>query len=694
MRALIILFAAFAVLVFCLPALAQEDTEGADTEATPEIVSEEVVVTATRGKSSWKDAPVMVTVISKEELENSAATTVDDYLRLVPGITVKRQHMSECGPGREMTLRGVPDQRRTLVLVDGVPMNDGFGGSVNWSLIPKETVERIEIVRGPMSALYGSGAMGGVINIITKMPAKQNETTIKGSYGSLDTYSGSILQGGMFDKHGYMANGRLYDTDGYQKVEEPEPYHEKNARSDWSLLGRYYYLTNPESMLSLTVYSVDEDYSRGHLFDHQNNAMSGLNLTYEKETSSGIEVVGTVYGNYNYREVGVGGRPTYDYLEHSEKDDIFRYGELFSASFPVGQYNRVTAGIDSTYNQFEKKNIYEPIEKTVGEGDEAQTVVVDREGKAKGKQYIISLFAQDEATFHKKDHKFIVTVGGRGDYCKSYAGAMYDSDPSPNPPVDEEYDDKIWLSFNPKAGFVYRYADWTTVRLSAGRAFAAPTLSALYMVFARGPITSNGNPELEPETALSGNVGIDQWFTKNFFMRVDGYFTQGDNFIGSRMIAENTYMNDNITKVQIYGGDAELRYNIIDGLSAYAGYTYNLSTIFEDEVAPDTEGNELSFEPKNKGRLGVTYDNPKYLTADLSANYVGERYTDIENTGSGALDSYVSLDLYLARMIGKHTTVAVSGENLLDERYKVYSLPSDESFAPGILVTGSLTFGF
>jgi iron complex outermembrane receptor protein len=214
------------------------------------------------------------------------------------------------------------------------------------------------------------------------------------------------------------------------------------------------------------------------------------------------------------------------------------------------------------------------------------------------------------------------------------------------------------------------------------------------MVFARGPITALGNPELDPETAISMNLGVDQWFMKNFFMRLDGYYTQGEDFIGSRMIAENTYQNDNITKVQIYGADAELRYAIINDLFAYAGFTYNESTILEDEEASETEGNYLAFEPKNKGRLGITFDNPKYLTADLSANYVGRRYTDIENTNAGELDEYVSLDIYLARMIGNNTTVAVSGENLLDKRYKVYSLPSDESFAPGILIHGYLTFNF
>jgi len=691
-RQVLLVIVLFIVLAFSA-AYAQEESNDSE-DNTPQITADELVVTASRHRASWRDAPVMVTVITKQELQNSTAVTLDEFLQRVPGVAIKRTHIAECGPGREITLRGMPEQKRTLILLNGIPMNDAFGGSVNWSLIPKEMVERIEIVRGPMSALYGSGAMGGVINIITRVPARPNETTITGSYGSLDTYSGSVHQGGMFAENGYYVSGRLFDTDGYMKVEDPEDYHVKNERSDWSLMGNYYHAIDEESLLTFSIYSVDEDFNRGRLFDNQHNMLTGGFLRYERSTFDGINLTGSIYGNIMYREVEVGMPPTYDALEHTEADDIYRVGELISASFPVGRFNTITVGIDSMYNEFKKNNDYEPVETTTGEGEDAETVITEREGEAKGKQYLISLFAQDEITFVNDVHRFIFTVGGRGDYCRSYDGSMYDTNAGPAPVTDEDYADKIWLSFNPKVGFVYRYDDLTTVRLSAGRAFASPTLSELYMVFTRGPIVLNGNPELEPETAISFNLGVDQWFMKNFLMRVDGYYTQGENFISSRTIAQNTFENDNITSVQIYGVDAELRYQIVRPLATYAGYTYNQSTILEDEVAPETEDNMLAFEPRHRGRLGVTYDDPRYLTVDVSANYVGRRYTDIENTNAGELDEFVSLDVYLARMIGKHTTLALSGQNLLDKRYKVYSLPTDESFAPGLLINGTLTFAF
>ncbi len=693
---LIVFFAAFFVII---PAVFAQD-ESVDSEASVSdsageestISAEEIVITATRRKSSWKDAPGMVTVISKEELQNAPELALDEFLRREPGIAYKRTHIAECGPGRESTLRGVPEQKRTLILVDGVPMNDGFGGSVNWSLIPKESVERIEIVRGPMSALYGSGAMGGVINIITKTPEKASETMVVGGYGSYDTFYGSVLQGGMFEKGGYQIGGKLYDTQGYMKVEDEQDYHVENFRTEWSLSGKYFYVPNAESRITFAVHAVEEDYSRGRETDNQINTTRMGSITYERETPEDVQILATLYTQDTQREVQLGAPPLYNAHDHTEYNLQNKSGETFQASFPVGKYNMFTTGVDSTFTRFEKKNEYEP---TVVEDElTGETTTTDRQGKAKGKQRLISLFAQDELTLKKDRHKFMFTLGGRGDYCKSYDGWMYDSNPAPNPAIDEEYDDKLWLSFNPKAGFVYRFADITTMRLSVGRAFAAPTLSELYMVFSRGPIVVNGNPELDPETAISYEAGIDQWIQKNLLIRLAGYYTLGNDFINTRTIAENVFEFDNVAKVQLAGLDSELRWDIAKSLSLYGGYTYSESKVLEDDTAPETEDNDLPFIPRHKGRAGFTFNHPKIFTLDLSAKFIGARYTDLENADETVLEGYTSLDASLSRKIGENVTATVSGENLLDEQYDVCSIPNEESFAPGLRVNGQIALNF
>ncbi len=653
------------------------DGNGTNTEnsvkAPAEVVEAgKIVVTASRRKTPLKDSPVMVTRISREELENSPETTIDEFLNRIPDISSKRSHVAECGPGRELTLRGMPDQRRTLVLLDGIPINDGFSGAVNWSVIPKGSVEAIEIVHGPMSALYGSGAMGGVINIITKLPSEPSETVLRGSYGTDNTYSTFLSQGGTGEKHGYYISGNFYETDGYMKVKDPQPYHVDNERTDWSLMGKYFYFPDPDSMLTLSAYAVDETYSRGRIFTEQDNEMFGGQVTYERETESGGSLSGSLYGNYNYRKVEVSGpQPDYDSLEHTEADNMYRFGQLFKASVPLNEIHMLTMGFDSSLSMFDKENEY---------------MLEVREASAEGKQTLFSLFAQDEATFRKEDHKVIMSLGFRGDYCRSYDGEMFDSGIG----IDEKYDEKSWSAINPKAGLVYQYADFTTLRAGVGRSFAAPTLSGLYTVFRRGPVTMNGNPDLEPETSFTFNLGADQKITEKITARIDGYYTKGEDFISSREIAVNTYMSDNISKVEIIGADVELRCRFTDELSTYVGYAHTESTILEDEFSPANEGNEVAFQPQHKGRVGLSYLGTNGFRGDLSANYVGERYTSINNTDDNLLEDYVSLDLILAKDIRKNMTVSLGFENMLDKQYELYSLPLDESYAPGRQITVSL----
>ncbi len=639
----------------------------------------EIVVTAARRKSSWKDAPAMVTVVDREELQRAPEKTVDDFLKRIPSVSYSRIHAAECGPGRDITLRGIHEQKRTLVLVDGVPMNDGVNGSVNWSMIPKESVERIEIVRGPMSALYGSGAMGGVINIITRKPREPNETTLKGGYGSLNTYTATLLQGGRFEKGGYFIGGNLLKTDGYVQVKEKKDYHVKNARTDMSLLGSFFVFPDDRSTLTLNVNYVNEDFSRGLQTDEQNNASARLSLSYERELKNNANLTATAYAHLLWREVDLGARPDYVKHDHTEFDDVVKVGQLFQTDFRVAGFNTLTVGVDSHISVMDKHNKY---------------ALVERKAKASGEQIQASLFAEDEMKFTSDKHKFLLTPGLRVDYNRSGEGKSSDTNPGPNPPVDEDYPDRAFVAVNPKLSMVYRYADRTTVRASAGRSFAAPTLFELYTVFTRGPMLMYGNPDLDPESAWSAEIGVDQWFMKNLLGRVTGYFTRGENFIGSRLIAENQWQMDNITTVQALGLDAELRYDIDEMWALYGGYNFNWSTVFEDEADSSIEGNHLPFEPKHRARLGVVFRYKKWIVADFSARYEGERFVDFENTQESKLGDYFSLDLALSGTIVEHLRWQLTFENMLNEKYDIYSVPTDPAEAPGILVNGALILDF
>ncbi len=636
-----------------------------------------VVVTANRRESAWVEAPAMVTVVSGEDLEQAAEVTIDDYLKRISSVSHSRTHIAECGPGRDITLRGIQDQSRTLVLVDGIPFNDGQGGSVNWSMIPKEMVDRIEIVRGPMSALYGSGAMGGVINIITKSPDKINGGIFKLGYGSLNTFTTSAYSGAQSGKHGYVLGGKAYKTGGYVQAIEEQPYYVANERSDASMLGKYTVDIDDDSSFSLGFNYVNEDYSRGILLTDQINRTTLLTASYERWLNDSMDISLLGYINSLQREVILSARPTYDTHDHTENDDATKYGQLFQLNTELGRNHLLSVGFDSSITYMNKDNDY----------------VADRDATAEGKQLLVSLFAQDEMSYAYANHKLIFTPGFRIDYSQSSDGKSIDTNPGMGrPAVDIEYEDRSWSAVNPKLSLVDRWGEKTTLRASIGRSFAAPTLFQLYTVFSRGPSLLYGNPNLEPEKAWSTEIGVDHFFTKDLMVRAATYYTRSEDFIGYRTLSAFESQADNITGVKVYGTDAELIWEFVPGWELRTSYTYNRSTVTEDDTDSGIVGNYLPFVPKHKANIGINVQAFDWIVIDLNARYEGDRYDDYDNDEAGVRDEYISLDLAFSGDINSSSSWTLSFENLLDDNYDIYSVPPVPAEAPGLLVNSSISF--
>lgn len=151
-----------------------QDSPPATAESEEVVRLDQVVVSAGRIEQKLRDVPANVTVITKQDIRKSAARTIDDLLRQVPGFSMfRRSSTLVSNPASQgVSLRGISPSAtsRTLVLLDGVPLNDAFGGWVSWGKVPLESIERIEVTRGGGSGVYGNYALGGVINVVTKRP--------------------------------------------------------------------------------------------------------------------------------------------------------------------------------------------------------------------------------------------------------------------------------------------------------------------------------------------------------------------------------------------------------------------------------------------------------------------------------------------------------------------------------------------
>ncbi len=192
---------------------------------TPATLFENVTVTPTRTEQMLGTTAASVNVISAEQIEQSPALVADDVLRRIPTFSLFRRtsSLSSHPTAQGVSLRGVGPSgvSRTLVLLDGVPFNDPFGGWVYWTRVPMESADRIEVVDGSTSSLYGNYAMGGVINIISSRPTRRTGE-VRAQYGNLNTPKVDFFGSDVMGKLGVALEGSLFDTEGYPIVAETD----------------------------------------------------------------------------------------------------------------------------------------------------------------------------------------------------------------------------------------------------------------------------------------------------------------------------------------------------------------------------------------------------------------------------------------------------------------------------------------
>lgn len=637
----------------------------------------DVSVTATKTARKVADVPASINIVTQKDIENSVASNANEILKNVAGVNIRNSMgLMSTSTTNKLYMRGFGGtDARSLVLLDGVPLNDAYGGAVEWTQIPMDSIKRIEVVKGSGSSLYGSNAMGGVINIITKKPQKQ-QTNINLSYGSMNTKIGSISTSGKKGKFGYYLLGQLTDSDGY--IADVESKRKNNSIKRG--------VEKANANLKLT-YDIDDSSDIGVSYNYMDrkttgvldvpggynpftNSMSTAQINYNKffENSSDMKV--TIYNKM--------GENSYDSLvyhatnpteiEYQDEGETSDYGATLQYTLPLGNHI-ITTGLEG------KKSSAERIDTYLSNSDIIAT---------EGKQDYYAFFGQDEWFVNEK---FIVNIGARLDYYKNHDGKMYDE-------VNSVYTDHATKSFNafsPKIGLVYHLTENTSIRTSIGKAFRAPTVSDLYRDWISYEKVYAGNANLDPETVISYEIGVDQKIG-NGNIHITAYRSDAEDFIYSIDPLDPSSTNykekTNVGEVEIQGIEFEADYAFTDAWKLLANYTYNESKIKKFEANSALEGKYLTYVPKNKASVSIEYMNPNFINIVASGRYVGKRYSDDMNSESSAYESYTLYDLKLSRKITKNSQFEVSVDDLFDKGYIEYYN------SPGRVVMATLKMSF
>lgn len=673
MRSKARLFLLTVVLTFALTqiSLAQENEELVkEKKEGTKFNLGQVVVTATRTERQIGDVPASVTVIDKETIEGSSVERLEDILATACGVDQQGNHTY--GRGRSnVYMRGINDVGKMLMLIDGIPINNSWHGSVEWNQIPLENIERIEIVRGPASSLYGSQAMGGVVNIITKTPEEAHKITFTQEYGSLDTWMSLLSMEGRAEKFGYYLGGKYKASDGYISHVPQQSYDIKSDYSLDNIAGKLFWFMDEQSSLKIGFSHHDRKFGRGREYSNIDRTIDKGDFTY-RHSSAGFDWLASFYLHNETQQVEFDAPPTYNYLNLVEKFDLPFYGGIIQSAISLSDWNILTLGFEYKGSKIDKEDEYQRS---------------SRRGETKGKQRYLSVYLQDEMSF--LDERLKLTVGARQDWWRNYEGSCYDTDPpGAVPAINVTYDNKSWNSFNPKLGLLYKLTERTALRSSVSKGFRAPALPRLYTIMTRGLRTIYGNPDLVSETLISYEAGLNHAFMEALHGGLTFYYSDGDDFIGTRTTAVNKLEFDNISEVRMRGIEAQLKYRINEEWFSSFNYTYNQSTVEKDVTDPGIEGNYLSYIPRHKLNLGIMYDNPKLFTASSLLKYVGAKYTDLENTAK--LGDYWAFDIKISRDVGKNVKLSLGCQNVFDANYDIDS----DMEAPGRLLTGTLEISF
>ena len=647
-----------ALIGSCL-ALVLAVSANAERETRPvNAGTEEIVVTATRNQRPLSQVPMSVSVLGRDEILETPAQAVDDLLRTVPGVNLPAGSSLVTHPtSQAVSIRGL-GRNRALVLLDGIPLNDGFGGWVNWTKVPYRNIERIEVVRGGNSSLYGTYAMGGVINILTR-PAAGQQIEMEGSYGTQDTGQFHAYASERLGETAFSITYDYYDTDGYEVIAEAE-----RGPIDTKSYSKH---NNLQVDIHHAFDSGASAFLRTNLFRDQRNVGTPLSNDSRDawDLALGTKLAPQDWGdlefsfftslqNFDNANVTVAPDRASETLALTQEIPAFDLGASAQWSRSFAWLSSFAAvGVDFRHTEGENR---ETIIDLPIPGIDSST--------AKGKQNAVGIYA--EASFYPLP-RLEALASVRLDYWENYAASQQ----GVGAPASR-FPDRSEVEVSPRLSLGYDLEGPWSLRGGVYRAFRAPTLNELYRGFYAGNTPFRPNTNLKPELLwVGGELGAD-FESDRIRASLTGFWNELDdtiafvfNFVPPPGVS--FLQRENLVATRSRGFEFETQIELGDRWSLAPAYVFTESTITEFPNRPERVGNWLQDIPRHEVSVILTYTNPELVNFMARGRYLGKRYANDAN--SQELASFGVLDLSLSRNLGENHQVFLLVENVLDEEY-------------------------
>ena len=634
------------------------------------------VVTAARSRQALDRVAFSTRQIDGDDLRVAPTATLDGALRAVPGFSLFRRSDSfSANPTAQgVSLRGLGPSgaSRSLVLLDGVPLNDAFGGWVLWSQVPRESLAGTEIVRGGGATAWGNAALGGVIQLLTT-PLAGNRARFGTSIGSFNTRSAEFGVTQTAGQGSVQLLGRAFTTEGFLLVapERRGPIDLPAASNHSWLSARWRTPITKTLEATFTARTFEETRHNGTRYQRNGSRNNFASLGLNGQPSAAFTWQATAYaqaGGFASTFSSVNAARTAE----TPASDQFSVpssatGAAWSGAWRQANGARTHLGADARNVSGETRENY-----TYTNG------VFTRQRVAGGRQNFAGLYILREQPLAKT---FTATLGARLDAWRESDGHRRESDRAAGVLArDDRYPERDGLEFSPSAGLVWRATTQWRFRAAAQQAFRRPTLNELYRPFRAGSTVTEANPALSTERVTSAELGAE-WTHSQLTLGTAIFWNDLRNAVGNVTIARGPGTFP-IVGALAAGGIGRQRLNLertrVRGVEFSAGWhandtlRFNAEVLLDDAtvrratVAPALASKRVAQVPRHSATFGATWNPPGKITITPRLRWLGAQFEDDENTLR--LGEVVVVDLGLSYALNRHLDLFFNIENFGDAR--------------------------
>jgi iron complex outermembrane receptor protein len=679
------LIAALSGLLLVTPVAADPQSQPTPEAPSESVQLPDVVISATRLPAGAIVVPPAVTVLNRDAIQRTPfrdGTQVDDVLRYVPDVQPSNLSSRYNHPtAQALSLRGL-GSRRALVLMDGVPLNDGFGGWINWGLIP-DAVQRLEVVPGGGSNLYGTWAMGGVVHVLTERPGVGHAVRGDSRVGNLSTYSNSATARYGTDRLGLQLSGRWFHTNGFITVPEYQrgPVDRTNDSRHENLHAVLTTALASRTSLRLSGGYFHEDRTFGTFLSLSTRTIGHTALGLQHETTRGDRLEGQLFAQWQtFRNLTSQTTPLFSPLRLGEFRDRIQaipsndFGGSSQFALTVDRRNRLVIGADARA--------------IVGESEEQvfnQTGPIGRT-IAGGKQVGGGAFAEWIAT---PTGRLTIIPSFRMDWWKNFEGRIESVSGTISQPRDN-----VETALNPKLAVQYAVAQDVRFGASFYQAFRAPTLNELYRGFSFAGFSFLPNENLGPERLIGGDVKLDVDLVSEdrLTLRIVGHHDEVKDQILLVSTSALSQQRQNVGRTRTDGADVTLRARPMRELLVSLGYAYAYSIIASFPQAPNREGKRVPNVSAHQVVMTLTAGRLETVQVTLMGRYLSRQFADDLN--AQPIADFVVLDLSIQKQLGKHWRLALDAENLTDRQYIATQTGTIKTLGAPLLVMGGVRAEF